>query len=474
MALAVIALCLLMASYVALRDLRTALLLSVFLLPFSGLDVDVGLRVTMYQVVLLPVVLISIARLTQPGFAPPPLAAGALFAAFLLWATVWSLLQLGIIPQPQVGDGILRSPSVRAVIQIALLIFAISPIFITPMVVDRLDDVRRMGRLYVAGAVVLAIIGWVQLAIWYATGTNPIPVEAFNAFLGGSNSAAVSGAFGFESLNIYRMNSFAGEPRELAIAVCIALLMLQAHALTAPNPGGWRLALLWLFLFATLLATFSTSGLGLWLIASLTLIPACLLFRVPLARSPAQLIGTAAAFIIPMLLIVTAIQSTGFDIIGIIAERTVERLGSDGAIEDFDLAIFGFLASHPDAALAGVGLGNAHLYATPYLDPLFALYAEGNVFIAKTLYLRLISELGIIGFSLFLSWYLWLSIKARLAFDSPPMINAIIPTAGAVLVVSFGSVLATPMTYAVAAAMTTLCAIGARRSGQLAALPQPA
>jgi hypothetical protein len=463
-----------MTTCVALRDVRVALLLSVFLLPFSGLDVDVGLRITMYQVALLPVVLISVARLTQPGFTPPAIAAGALFAAFLLWSMIWSLLQLGVIPQPQVGDSILRSPSVRAVIQIMLLVFALSPIFVSPMVIDRMDDVRRMGRLYIAGVVVLAIIGWAQLAIWYATGTNPIPVEAFNALLGGSNSAEVSGSFGFESLNIYRMNSFAGEPRELAIAACLAILMLQAHALTARNPGGWRLALIWLLLFVTLLATFSTSGLGLWLIASLTLIPACLLFRIPLARSPAQLLGAAAAFIVPTVMVIAAIQSSGFDIIGLLSERTIERLGGDGAIEDFDLAILSFLASHPRAAIAGTGLGNAHLYATPYLDPLFALYAEGNVFIAKTLYLRLISEVGVIGFFLFLGWYFWLAVQARLAVSANGAIGAMIPIAGAVLVVNLGSVLATSMTFAAAAAMTTICAIGYRQAAPFSASPLPA
>jgi len=227
-------------------------------------------------------------------------------------------------------------------------------------------------------------------------------------------------------------------------------------------------------LFVTMLATFSTSGLGLWLIASLTLIPACLLFRIPLARSPAQLLGAAAAFIVPTVIVIAAIQSSGFDIIGLLSERTIERLGGDGAIEDFDLAILSFLASHPGAAIAGTGLGNAHLYATPYLDPLFALYAEGNVFIAKTLYLRLISEVGVIGFFLFLGWYFWLAVQARLAVSANRPIGAMIPIAGAVLVVNLGSVLATSMTFAAAAAMTTICAIGYRQAAPLSASPLPA
>lgn len=469
MAFAFIFLFLAGAVLLAALDLRRALLFSVFLLPFTGLDVDVGLRITLYQVAMLAVVLVCLLRLAQPGFAPPPLAAGWLFAALVLWAVTWSLLQLGYIPQPKVGDSALRGPSARAVIQILLFIFAISPVVVTPMVLDRLDDIRRMARTYMLGVIVLMVIGWLQLAVWYGTGTNPIPIEAFNGWLGGRNAGELSGAFGFDALNIYRMNSFAGEPRELGSAITLGLLLVQCHALVARRPGGWPLFGLWLALFATLLATFSTSGLLLWGAASLTLLPACWLFRIPVQRSAPQLLGALAIIVVPALLVITAIQQSGFDIIGLLAERTIERLGSDGAIEDFDLAILDYLAANPSMLAGGTGLGNAHLYATPYLDPLYALYAEGNVFIAKTLYLRLISEIGLIGLGLFLAWYGWLALQTRLSLVMPTPAAAIIPMAGAVLTVNFGTVLVTAMTFALAGAMAALFAINQR-----AALPAAA
>lgn len=447
----------------AVINLRAALLLSVFILPWTGLDVDIGLRVLPYQVIMAPILLITIVRLTQPGFKPPPIAAGALLGIFLLYAIVWSLLQLGFVPQVKVGDSALRGPSIRAVIQIMLFIFAISPVVLTPIIITDRDDILRMGRLYVASTVVLGIIGWIQFVLWYTIGYNPIGIEAFNAALGGNNSNQLTSSFGFEALNIFRMNSFAGEPRELASGVSVALLMLQAFALTTPRLATGRIALLWAFLFMTLLATFSTSGLGLWLIASATLIPACWLFGVRIERSGRQLFVAAATIIVPMILVITAIQLSGFDILALLAERTIERLGSDGAIEDFDLAIIAYLTAVPSSAVTGVGLGNAHIYATPYLDPLFALYAEGNVFVAKTLYVRFISEVGIIGFVLFLAWYGWLAIQTRLALPARTALSAIIPIAGAVLVVNLGNVLVTPILIAIAGAMTTVCAVGQRQ-----------
>ncbi|MBC7520897.1 MAG: hypothetical protein H7268_07370, partial [Sandarakinorhabdus sp.] len=116
-----------------------------------------------------------------------------------------------------------------------------------------------------------------------------------------------------------------------------------------------------------------------------------------------------------------------------------------------------FLQASPGAAAAGVGLGNAHLYATPYLDPLYALYAEGNVFVAKTQYLRFISEIGIIGLSLFLGWYLWLTIETARCVRRADDCVTIIPAAAAVLVVAMGSFQAITMSYALAGAMAALC-----------------
>jgi hypothetical protein len=456
----------------AIVNARVALLVSAFFMPWNGLDIDIGLRITVYQLALAAIVLVTLVRLTQPGLQPVRIAAWPLFAAFVLYAVLWSLLQLGIFPQLRITTEGLRGPNARAIIQILLFLFAVSPVVVTPLLLDRRDDVMKMGRLFIAGAVVLSVIGWGQLALWYAGGTNPLPIGAFGNALGGGYSEARSGSFALDALNIYRMNSLAGEPRDLGIAVIIAMLAVQGHALVAKRLAGGRLLAVWAFLFFTMLATLSTSAIGLWIIASAALLPACWLFRIRVERSGRQLAGLMVAIIVPLLLLISGLEAAGVPIIDILAERTVERLGSDGAIEDFDLAIISFLQASPGAAAAGVGLGNAHLYATPYLDPLFALYAEGNVFVAKTQYLRFISEIGVIGLSLFLGWYLWLTIETARCVRRANDCVSIIPAAAAVLVVAMGSFQAITMSYALAGGMAALCAMlrrprQARASAQL-------
>jgi hypothetical protein len=50
----------------------------------------------------------------------------------------------------------------------------------------------------------------------------------------------------------------------------------------------------------------------------------------------------------------------------------------------------------------GVGLGNIHLYAAPYIPAEFAFYLDKAVFVAKSGALRIVSELGVLGLGVFL------------------------------------------------------------------------
>lgn len=90
-------------------------------------------------------------------------------------------------------------------------------------------------------------------------------------------------------------------------------------------------------------------------------------------------------------------------------------------VEDFDRAVLGFLQEEPGYLLTGVGLGNAHLYANEYL-PTFAIpYAADTAFVAKSGYLRLISEVGLVGLALFLLWVgSQMRILSRAGKNLPP------------------------------------------------------
>lgn len=416
------------ATWLAAVNPRWAMLLVIFLMPWVGLVIDVGLRVLAWQLVLAPLCLMTLLRLCQPGWNPPRLAGGTLLAALALYAVCLSLWQLGFLPGVGNTGGALRGPAARAVVQIVFYLFALSLAVLVPWLLNGIDDLKRAVRLYICSAVVLAIIGWIQLAIWYSTGSNPLPINIVSDALGGV-AATYEGYFGFNAITIYRMNSLAGEPRNLATALVLAMLMIQSIAIATPKVPGRKLAAIWFFLLVSVLATFSTSAAVIWPVATAALLPVMLVMGIRIQRSRRSIIAGVLAIVVPVTLGIVAAEAYGIPVLDLLAERTLERLTSDGAVEDFDLAITDYLRSQPSAAVTGVGLGNAHLYAMPYLDPLFALYAEGTVFTGKTTVVKMVSEIGFIGFGLYLAWYLSLVWQTRQAVRNRPELAAAVPMA---------------------------------------------
>lgn len=421
--------------WAAIVDPRRVALATVFLAPWGGLDVDIGLRVTAYQVVLGALCVSVAVRSTMPGWRTAPVPGFGLLLVFALWSICWSLLQIGFVPQLRVGDSLLRGPEARAVIQIALFVFGLAPIVLLAWLLPGRNDLSAIGRTYLLSALALAAIGWLQLGLWYGTGWNPLPVGAVNVLLGGSEAYNREGLISLGQGLIYRMNSLAGEPRNLGTTLVMAMLLIQAVALTTPRPRAGLLLAMWLVLFASILATFSTSAVLVWLVGSAALLPGAWMFGVPVRRSARGIAGAIMLLVAPALAAVAAAEAGGIPVVQILSERTVERLTESGAVEDFDLAIIEYMTRHPQSALAGVGLGNAHLYATPYLLPEFAVYAEGNVFVAKTQYLKLVSETGVIGLVLFVAWFGRLAQLAARGRQTSGTADAMLPLAVAALAV---------------------------------------
>lgn len=453
------------AAVLAATRPRAAVLTAIFLAPWNGLIVDLGVQVSAFQTVVLPLAGVTLVRSLQPGWQNVRIAASGWFLAFLVYGIGWSIVMMGFLPEAEVFGGALRNSTARSTIQIALYLFTVCPVALIAWLGLRGDDLAACGRIYVAAGVVLAVIGWLQIAIWYATGSNPIQISAISTLLGGAEQYNRQGAFDFAQIAIYRMNSLAGEPRQLGTALVLAMMIIQAHALTAVRPRTSRLLGLWLFLLASAAATYSTSAAALWLVGSLVQLPAAWLFRVPVRRSAGSMAGAALLVVTGLALAVAAGEARGIPVVDLIAQRTIERIGSDGAVEDFDLAILGYLQANPGSAVTGVGIGDAHLYAGPYLDPLFAIYAEGTVFAAKTGYLRLISEVGVIGLALFLAWYARLTFGVSRAVRNDPSLAALVPAAATFVTVYMANGYISNEFWMVAGTLTAACAarVPARR-----------
>jgi O-antigen ligase len=252
-------------------------------------------------------------------------------------------------------------------------------------------------------AVVLATIGWGQLAIWYATGSNPLPVGYVSSLLDGSSAGLRSGILRVSGAEVFRMNSLAGEPKNLGMVLVIAMLLIQVAA--RGNPKQRRLKIMWFYFAAAVLTTWSTSAF-LLLIAG----PA-VLAMIPKQTngptgSPMQAFRTVSLGLVAVIAFVLAyappdIQPTRHLDTGFVS--LLESRFDRSPLEDFDAGVAGFLRANPGYGVFGVGLGNIHLYADSYLPAAVRYYAAGTPFVAKSGYLRVISELGVVGLLLLLT-----------------------------------------------------------------------
>ncbi len=301
------------------------------------------------------------------------------------------------LPEAHIAGGALRSPSGRSVAQLVMLFFVAAPLVIAARFCHSPHLLIELANAYVKSSLILAAVGYLQMFIWYGTGENPFPIGLFDTLVTGKQDQYRSGLFVLDGLDVYRMNSFGGEPKNLGQALVIALLVLIWGFNAGIVSIARRFMAKALFLLVAIFLTQSTSA---FMLLALGLIIMTIAGAMEAAANWRRVVGFAA--------IGTIVALVGFVVVNLwfnlpvadlIAARTHVRFSESefGLLDDFDAAIVDFLAEHWAALLFGVGVGNVHLFANSYLTPDVAEFAGGTSFVAKLGFLRIVSETGIIG-----------------------------------------------------------------------------
>jgi hypothetical protein len=395
----------------SLRRPWAGVLVCVALLPWSGVEVDPGIRLTAYRLVLFGwIAALAVRGLSRMRRRTPTSGEGRLSLwgiAFLAYATVWSLVQLAFVPTSDVAGSALRAvPQFRSIGQIAWFLLRFAPLLLLPAVLSRMEQGVTATRVYLGSLALLAVVGFVQLGVWTATGVDVAPIGGVAELLGG-DAGVRHGIFAAFGRRLLRMSSFGGEPKGLGQSLAVGLLLLQAGwFVTGTRPK--RLAVLWVLLFVAMLTTVSTSALYVWSGGTVLLVGYLALAR-PAGRAsvPLYTLGLGASCLLVVTVLVSAAGLTPAEFGDVLAARTVDRR----LIPDFDLAVWGFLLEHPAWGVVGVGLGNVHTYAASHIPEFARRYMESSVFVAKSGYLRLLSEVGVVGLVLFLVW-MWRELLA--------------------------------------------------------------
>lgn len=243
------------------------------------------------------------------------------------------------------------------------------------------------------------------MLVWYTTGVDPFPVGFTDNLLGGHASTR-SGIFNFLGSDVYRMSSLGGEPKSLGGSLAVGALIAQIAVIYSVGRTKRQFNWLIIFLLASLIATFSTTAFILYFVGSIVFMFILSVFNVGDKRHRPQKVKILGRFGLSVVAIILVSSAFDWKVSDIIYERTLGRIeGSELSIlEDSDAAVIGYLRDEPMSIVFGVGLGNIHLYANSYLLPSAAWYMSGTAFVAKAAYLRIISELGLVGLFLFLIW----------------------------------------------------------------------
>jgi hypothetical protein len=245
----------------------------------------------------------------------------------------------------------------------------------------------------------LALLGWFQLGVWVVTGEDPLPIGIIPELLGADPEHTRSAFFLSGESLVYRMSSLGGEPKHLGAIMVAGLLIMQLYWIVAQSRISPKQLGLYAFIAASAAATVSTTALYLWMVGTIVLTGIVTpFFALGYSTRIAATFTVSAVMLVGVVALVLAIgaaQGEGSFVASVIRTITVER--EFGVIEDSDEGILQYLLANPARAVLGSGLGNIHLYADTYLAPVVAQFASGTAFVAKAGYLRILSELGIVG-----------------------------------------------------------------------------
>lgn len=385
----------------------TGALVCVALVPWDGLEIDPGIRLTAYRLALFGwITAIIVRKLSRSGQWRPGDSVGSLSIwaiAFLAYSIAWTFAQLPIVPTTDVVGSTIRSvPQFRSLGQMGWLLVRFAPLLLLPAVVWRIEEAVTATRVYLGSLTVLVLVGCVQIVVWMGAGVDIAPIGSVANLFGGTSEVR-HGILPVLGRRFLRMSSFGGEPKSLGQSLAIGLLLIQAAALLK-SVSLKKLGAMWVLFFLAMLATASTSALFVWAGGSV-LLAAYFLINFPARRFTVTLY-TWGLVALCGLVLTGAISATGLtpgEFGSIVEARTVGRR----LIPDSDLAVWAFLEDNPIWAIMGVGLGNIHLYAGDYIPSFARHYMESSVFVAKSGYLRLVSEVGLFGLGFFLVWMWW-------------------------------------------------------------------
>jgi hypothetical protein len=369
-----------------------------FLVPWYGLRTEVGVGILPAQIVAIALALkyvacgrLSVKGLPGVGYLLALIVAGSV-AALITFAT----LSAG----SSYSGGAMRNGMLRFCVALISFLLSLFPVALAYGARSALDPVLVL-RAYVAGVLMLSVIGLAQFAVWHATAWDPLPIGLFLADPDGVRSGMLQqGSFSF-----LRVSSLGGEPKSLGQSIVAALLILFTlrHKIMLKT----RRLPIYVVLGAVLIMTASTSAF-LTFLAGFLIVLAFRVVRKPLRQTTITWAITIFALIVmavyfaqvssqglPHVIDPTASQSPSA--VELLRQRTIERV----EVEDSDFVILSSFIHDSAGIMLGRGFGLGHLLAEPFIPEQLAYYMKDTVIAPKSGVVLMLVAAGVPGLLLF-------------------------------------------------------------------------
>lgn len=353
----------------------------VFSLPFFGLMYDIGIQINLDRIWALFMFLFMLHKLKIQKKL-------YLFLIFMIFAFYSTFIMSQFLPATTKIFPPFRG-KYRYLTQIIMWLLLVIPVMYIPKFIKEESQLKTIYNLLVISCIFLSVLGIIQFFSIYFFNYDPFPIGFFE------EEAKRYAIFEYKGITINRISSLGGEPKHFAYSIAHILPLFIVGISLNLIKFRFKFLIIALFLI-NLFLTFSTQGYFLFIINLVISLFLMLFFR----RSNKTIIMTILFFLFLFFVILTP------TFYNIIMFRTVDRIMETGLLEDWNIAVLDFLFDNPRYILTGVGLGNVHFYAKDYIPVFASHYMYDNVFVAKSGFLRIISELGIVGFVLFLLSYL--------------------------------------------------------------------
>jgi hypothetical protein len=332
----------------------------VLVMPTGNFDLEGPVTFTLSKIVLLIFVITLPAQIAAAAREVRririPISLG-LFLLVVIISTMGSLAWSGSVQSE--GFDVLRDPIFRPIVQIASLCLRASAFVAIQMWASDDASWARICKATLFASTLVAGYGVYQI-IGYYDGWPIMAIHRAQADLSGGYAF-----FALGSLKIFRVGSFAGEPKVAAeFLMPSIILIIFARSTAIVRLRSWLTSTPILVLHVVVfILTFATSSLfGIFL--SLPML-AYLLWGLP-GRLRIDRLFVALVFLcIAMGALIT--MGGGQEVASeIFRARTTDRVETTNTPER---AAYDYLVDHPSALVTGIGWGNASFYLRPYFDP---------------------------------------------------------------------------------------------------------